>query len=344
MDSKTQKNISKSIKEIAKEADVSIATVSNVINKSYKVREKTRKKVEDVIRKYNYRVNIGASSLRSKISKLIGLIVPEISNPLFANFYEKLEPFARELGYSIVICNNNYDYKKDIENIEILALHNIDGLIMFPSIEDPKVMMPALQYDIPVVLIHRKIENLECDVVTIDNYKAAYDVVNYLVSMGHKKILFTSAEPGYYLGQMKLKGFIDGMEANGLVLTKESIIKVDNFEFDGGLDLVDKILKFREKPTAIVAYTDRLAIGIMKALEVKGFKVPEDFSVIGFDNIPLDNYLHVGLTSVGYGIVEHAKRALQLLIERIKYRNSPHKIILIPATIIKRESVGSPHK
>ena len=344
MNNKEQKNISISIREIAKEADVSIATVSNVINKGYKVREKTRKKVEDVIKKHNYRINIGASSLRTKVSKLIGLIVPKISNPLFSNFYEKIEPYARELGYSIVICNNNYDYMQDVENIEFLASRNIDGLIIIPSVENIKVLKPAIKYDIPVVLVDRNIENSNCDIVTVDNYKAIYNVVNYLVSFGHKKILYINAEANYYHGQMKLKGFIDAMKNNGLFVNEDLIIRTKNCKYDEGYNLVKDIIRLKVKPSAIIAYNDMLAIGIMKGLNAAGFKIPEDYSLIGFDNIIIDNYLQTGLTSVAYDIDETAKNALQLLADRIKYKNNPQKILLIPATIIKSYSVSKPRK
>ena len=329
-----------SIKEIAREAGVSIATVSNVINKSYKVTEKTKKRVGDIIQKYNYRINIGASSLRSKVSKLIGVIVPEISNPFFSKLNDEIEKYASEIGYSIVICNNNYDYKKDIEHIEILVSRNVDGLIMVPSMEDKKVIMPAIQSNIPVVLINRKIEQCNCDSVVVDAYKAVFDLVDYLASLGHKKILYMNAEPELFVSQIRLKGYADGLKKSGLVLKKELIIQADGFKYSDGYDFIKKILELKDQPTAILAYNDMLAIGLLKAFLEAGYKIPEDYSILGFDNINIDDYLAVKLTSVAIGLKAIAKQAVDILRERIKNKNIPQKLIFLPISIIKRDSAG----
>jgi len=329
-----------SIKEIAREADVSIATVSNVINKSYKVTEKTKKRVEDIIKKYNYRINIGASSLRSKVSKLIGVIVPEISNPLFSKLNDEIEKYASEIGYSIVICNNNYDYKKDIEHIEMLESRNVDGLIMIPSIEDKKVLVPAIRSNIPTVLINSTIEKCNCDAVVVDIYKAVFAVVNYLASLGHKKILYTNEEPSLFVSQERLKGYIDGLKNNGLILREDLIMHVGGFRYEDGYNFVKKILELKDQPTAIIAYGDMLAIGIIKAIFDSGLKVPENYSVIGFDNITIDDYLGIRLTSVAYGIKDIARAAIDALLDRIKYKDNPEKLVILPLSIKKRESVG----
>ena len=329
-----------SIKEIAQEAGVSIATVSNVINKSYKVTEKTKKRVEDIIKKYNYRINIGASSLRSKVSKLIGVVVPEISNPLFSKLNNEIEKYASEIGYSIVICNNNYDYKKDIEYIEILASRNVDGLIMIPSIEDKKVLMPAIQTNIPTVLINRKIEKCNCDVIIVDIYKAAFEIVNYLASLGHKKILYTNEEPSLYISQRRLKGYLDGLKNNGLVLRENLIMHVGGFGYEDGYNFVKNILELKDQPTAIIAYNDILAIGIIKAIFNSGLKVPGNYSVVGFDNITIDDYLDIRLTSIAYGIKDVARAAVDALLDRIKYKNNPAKLVMLPVSIKNRDSVG----
>ena len=329
-----------SIKEIAREAGVSIATVSNVINKSYKVTEKTKKRVGDIIQKYNYRINIGASSLRSKVSKLIGVIVPEISNPFFSKLNDEIEKYASEIGYSIVICNNNYDYKKDIEHIEILVSRNVDGLIMVPSMEDKKVIMPAIQSNIPVVLINRKIEQRNCDAVVLDAYKADLDLVDYLTSLGHKKILYMNAEPELFVSQIRLKGYADGLKKSGLVLKKELIIQADGFKYSDGYDFIKKILELKDRPTAILAYNDMLAIGLLKAFLEAGYKIPEDYSILGFDNINIDDYLAVKLTSVAIGLKAIAKQAVDILMERIRNKNIPQKLIFLSISIIKRDSAG----
>ena len=340
MDDNSGKNIQVSIKEIAKEAGVSIATVSNAINKSYKVKEKTKKKIEEVIQKYNYRVNIGASSLRGKVSKLIGVIVPELSNPFFSKLNDEIEKYASQSGYSIAVCNNNYDYNKDIEHIEILAARNVDGLIMVPSREDKKVIMPAIQSNIPLVFINRKIEDCNCDAVLVDAYNAIISSVEYLVSLGHKKILYMNAEPELYLSRMRLKGYKDGLKKNGLALKKELIIEADGFAYSDGYHFMEKILKLAEKPTAILAYNDRLAIGLLKAFYEAGYKVPQDYSVVGFDNISIDEFLPIALTSVAIGLKAIARRAVDILLEKIKNKNMPAETVFLPVTIIKRDSVG----
>jgi DNA-binding LacI/PurR family transcriptional regulator len=340
MNNDSEKYTQVSIKEIAREAGVSIATVSNVINKSYKVKEKTIKRVEEVIRKYNYRVNIGASSLRGKSSKLIGVIVPELSNPFFSKLNDEIERYASQFGYSIAMCNNNYEYEKDIEHIEILIARNVDGLIMVPSFENKKVVEPAINSNIPVVLINRKIKDCSCDAVLVDAYSAIVASVEYLVSLGHKKILYMNAEPELFISRMRLKGYKDALKKHGLSLNKDFIIKADGFTYADGYNFLKKLQDLKDKPTAILAYNDMLAIGLLKAFSAAGFKIPQDYSVMGFDNIIIDEYLEVGLTSVAIGLKAIAQRAVDILLEKIKNKKIATREIFLPINIIKRDSVG----
>jgi len=340
MDNNSEKNIQVSIKEIAREAGVSIATVSNVINKSYKVKEKTIKRVEEVIRKYNYRVNIGASSLRGKVSKLIGVIVPELSNPFFSKLNDEIERYASQFSYSIAVCNNNYEYERDIEHIEILISRNVDGLIMVPSIENKKVVEPAIRSNIPVILINRKIKECNCDAVLVDAYRAIVESVEYLFSLGHKKILYMNAEPELFISRMRLKGYKDGLKKTGLDLKEDFIIQADGFTYTDGYNFMKKVLELKEKPTAIIAYNDILAIGLLKAFSVAGYKIPQEYSVMGFDNINIDEYLEVRLTSVAIGLKKIAQKAVDILLEKIKNKEITRKEIFLPINIIKRDSVG----
>lgn len=329
------------VKDIAREAGVSICTVSHVINKTHFVSAELTNKVEEAIKKYNYRMDISASSLRKKVSKMIGVIIPNSSSQFFALLTKNIEKFSRDIGYNVVICNSDYNSKIDIEHIEALRTRNIDGIIMIAASEDRDCYKKIFDYDIPIVLIDRKIKGINCDTVITDTHNAMSQVIDRLVELGHKKIAYIGREKDLFHSQRRFMCFLDSLKRNKIQINEDFIINgTTGFRFiDGYKDMV-KLLDLKNKPTAVLAFNDVLAIGAIRAIEDRGYKVPDDFSIVGFDDIEIGNFFKPKLTSITTMKEEISRAAFNLLINRINKINKRNKQIFVKADLIIRESIG----
>lgn len=332
------------IKDIAKEAGVSIATVSNVLNEKDFVNTAIRERVKEVISKYNFRTNISASILRKKISKLIGIIVPDSSNLVFSQIGKEIENILAGYDYNVVICNSNYDIKKDINHINVLISRSIDGLIIIPSKEDINIFQDIKNENIPIVVIDRAIEDLKADFVMSNDYNVMLEVIDYLANLGHKKIAYINREVDLHHSVKRLQGYIDGLKKNNLVLSQDLVTGDGGLSFQDGYHEMEKFLKMedKKKPTAVVAFNDIVAIGAIKAIKDRNYKIPEDFSIIGFDNIFFDEYLETGLTSVTSNKKQIAKLSVELLLKRINGDSSEPKWALNHRQLIIRDTTAQP--
>ena len=328
------------IKDIAREAKVSIATVSHVINKTHYVSKELTDMVNKVIDKYEYRMDISASSLRKKVSKMIGVIVPNISSQFFAFLTKNIEKLSREVGYHVVICNSDYKSEIDIEHVEDLIARNIDGIIMIPASEETKYYKKIFEYDVPVVLVERKIDGIDWDSVITDSYDSMTQSIDHLVKLGHKKIAYIGREKDLVHSRLRFEGFKDAIKRNKLKINEEFIIHGAGFKFSDGYEDMLKLLNLKDQPTAVLVFSDVIAIGAMRAIQDKGYRIPDDFSVVGFDNIEIDNFTYPKLTSVTTMKEELSKITFKLLINRINRKKIKKKEVLIKTELVIRESTG----
>jgi len=328
------------IKDIAKEAGVSLGTVSNYLNRNVPVSKKLSKKIQKVISKYDFRKNISASSLRGKNSKLIGVIIPDSSSMVFSFVIKEIEKLAHNYGYSVVICNSDNNYGKEIEYMNVLKSRNTDGIIIIPSEEKLDIFHGFDLKKIPVVLINRRIINSNVDYVTIDTYSVLIELIDYLVGLGHRKIAYMSRE--LYLSQSRerLNGYIDGLKKNKININDKLIIEGEGYFIEGGYNDMQSILNLDERPTAVIAYNDSMAIGAIKAIKDHKLNVPEDFSVIGFDNSFIDDYIEPALTSLTFQKKEIANKSFELLLKRMNGDKSPPQGIKVSSSLVIRKSTG----
>ena len=331
------------IKDIAREAGVSIATVSNVINKKDFVNKEIKREVNKIILKYNFRTNFSASMLRKNISKLIGIVVPDSSNLVFSQIGKEIENILSEFGYNVVMCNSNYDIKKDIEHIDTLISRNIDGLIIVPSKEDIGIFKNIESDDIPIVVIDREIEGLKADFVMSNDYNIMIEIIDYLAGLGHKKIAYINREVDLYHSKKRFQGYLDGLKKNDLNLIKALVTDNNGFSFQDGYNEVLNFIKLpdKQKPTAIIAFNDIIAIGGIRAIKDNNYKIPEDFSILGFDNIFFDEYLETKLTSATANKKEIARLAVDFLLKRIKGDKSEPRWALNHRRLIIRETTAN---
>lgn len=281
-----------SIRDIARECNVSVATVSRVLNNSGSVKEETRKLVQDVIDRYNYRPNELARGLYTQRTKSIGVILPEITNHFFAKVFLEIEKAAIEYGQTVFLCNTLSDNAlQDFYTLR-LSEKQVDGLLLLggranetkTNIQYVKLLKDVI-YPTPVVIINGKLDNYydNCASVSSDEHEAMFQALAYLTGLGHRKIAFLGGKRGIMSTDIKLKALEKAKNSYDYTI-KEEWIKVSNYTYQGGEQSMLELLKEKELPTAIIAINDEVAAGIVNTCISKGYNVPGDFSVLGFDN------------------------------------------------------------
>lgn len=320
--------IAVTIQDVAKRAGVSISTVSRVVNGYVHVSSELREKVESAIKELEYRPSQVARSLASQKTNLIGIIVPDLTYHYYANMISSIEEQASLNGYNIVVCNIKEDLKKEKKYIHVLMEMWAQGIILMHEKMDPSTKKLLKDSKIPTVLASVKIDGLDIPNVNIDDYKAAYDATEFLIKNGHKRIGFISGDMrDITAGRQRYEGYVGALRDYKLKADL-SIIKEGNFQIEDGYNKMAEIMKVKDKPTAVFAVSDSMAIGAMNYAIDQGYRVPEDISIMGFDNIDLAQVIRPRLTTVNQPSDEIGKRALITLIDLIEGRRTDKQIII----------------
>lgn len=332
-----------SIEDIAREAGVSTATVSRVINKSPRVRPQTAEKVEAVMRQYNYLPNGIARSLASKTSKTIGIIVSDITNPVYSEMIRSIQDEAERHDYVTIICNSDENMQKEFEFIDLLLEKQVVGVI-FPGgrgIGDKyNGHIVKLSQKVPVVLANEYLEGPNIYSIICDKEKGAYEMTRHLLGLGHTRIAMITGYSNYNPTIEKYRGYKKALEDCGLAVGDDLLIYAD-YQMLGGYKAALKLMRLAVPPTAILAGNDLMAIGAMRALQRHGIRVPQDMAIAGYDDIKINNYFYPALTSVSQDINEIGHRAAKTLIAVLDKSDSiPNKQTIQPKLHI-RESCGA---
>jgi len=342
--------INPSIKDIAKEAGVAISTVSYVVNNKDLVADKTKEKVLKAIDKLGYNPNYIARSLRTKKTSTIGVIVYDISNPFVAQMVKGMEEVVKKRGYMMVLGCTFNDSIEEERQINVMINQFIDGLLIVSGSDNEKIYKKIINRKIPLVFIDRELENNDRASVIINNVDAVEKAIDYLFLMGHKKIGYIS----YPLeNQTTIKqrycGYLKGLKKNSLAYDPEYVVIDKKFmdkELEGKdmeitYNLMQQFIKLKKLPTAFITISDIIAYGLIKALKENNIKVPEDVSVIGFDNIMFDDYISPPLTTIKQPKRTMGITGMNLLLDIIEGKNIENSRIVLPTEIIKRQSVKS---
>lgn len=329
--------MSATIKDVAKEAGVSVATVSRVLNKSASVSEETEKQVNDVIKRLNYKPNFLGRNLRKCETNIILAIVPSNENSYYYNVIQGMQSKAAELGYDIVVSNSNNHYKTERRLLNMLTNRIVDAAILMGTRLEPE-LLDELNEHYCISLCCERVPDCNLLTVSVDDVKAAYDAVSCLISKGHENIAMISAGGSAYSSSDREKGYMMALKDHGLEM-KAGYLFQGGYDYKNGGYALEKFMKLPEKPTAIFAVSDILAVGALKKAHELGIKVGKDFSIMGFDNIstaemyiPSISTVEQPCYKIGRTVVE---KTIQNLTEKVNSGTyiAEHKIIL-------RESTG----
>ena len=336
-----EKNIT--IKDIARLCNVSVGTVSRVINDSGAVSEATRKKVKEVIHKLGYYPNSAAQSMVSKKSGIIGIVVPEINNPFLSGLVDLLHHILTDRGFVIALCTSRYSNTDIIRFTDNMIQRNAEGIIFISSDIYDEEQIDRIRQKLNTVLINSSFGGF--DSINIADWQAAFEVVEYLVSMGHKRI----ACMGYHESSMptmdRYRGYCDAIKKHGLVLDSQYQMSATNcveIIENRGYIMAKRLLELPVPPTAIFAINDYYAINAYFAVKEKGLRVGEDISIVGYDDIDICQLVSPSLTTVKCQVSMMSTLAADILMKKIYGEDlADVKSILLTGELIKRESVRS---
>ena len=330
-----EKNIS--IKEIANLCNVSVATVSRVINDNGRFSEKTRKKVMDVIEQYDYKINMVAKSLRTNKSRAIGVLVPNINNEFFSSVVLEIENYFFPKGYSVFICNTNGDEKREREYLRDLDVKGVDGLIYISGLKS----IPADDYlkrKIPMACIDRKL-NVNSDVVLVesDNRIGGFLATQELIKKGCKNILILKSYKDVSTSQERFYGYRDALQENNLPV-QEHLIKNIDITVEGAKQAVHHLIAQGIKFEGIFACNDWAALGSLIALNENQISVPQQVKIVGFDNITISKYSYPAITTINQDKKRLGQEASEALLELINGNFIRMQHIILPVSLVVRET------
>ncbi len=316
--------------DIARMAGVSKTTVSRVINNQPGVREETRVKIQEAIKKLNYVPNHAARSLVSRKSGVIGVVLNEFNASVYLKLANYLEKYAALYNYNVVFCSSNDNYESKSRYVQYFTGGAADGLILFGSdTRDRELVKKVLKTGFPLVLIENYFNDIKVNDVIIDNFTGAVNAVNYLVGLGHRKIAHITGNMNHKAALERLNGYIKALNENGIAYNKEYVIHTDSGE-QSGCKSVDRLLRLKEPPTAIFTFNDMQGYEVIQRASELGISVPRDFSVVGFDNIyDILRFIpsNIRLTSMKQPMEKVAEAAISLMITNINDINAKPQII-----------------
>jgi LacI family transcriptional regulator len=325
---------------IAKRAGVSLGTVSHVINQSAVVREPLRQRVLDAIRALGYQPSQLARGLRRDYTNMIGMIIPDITNPFFPALVRAAEDVAYRHLYRLVLCNSDNDPHKETSYLEELKSYLPAGLLLIPAVDSRLREQPVRNgRSIPTVCIDREPGGWKGDTVRADNEAGAYTATLHLIDHGHRRIGTIAGPPHLTSAMERLRGFRRALKEASLRLPAHCVVH-GQFDRASGFEAALALLRPRSRPTAIFAGNDLMAMGALMAVRELGLRCPEDVSIVGFDNLDIADLLHPPLTSVQQPVYRLGSTAAELLIQRIGGLAGAPRKLMLETELVRRASVA----
>jgi LacI family transcriptional regulator, repressor for deo operon, udp, cdd, tsx, nupC, and nupG len=327
------------ITDVAKMANVSTATVSRVISNKRNVNSKTRERVLETINQLEYKPNRLASNLRKMSSKTVMVVVPDITNPFFSSILQGFKDVALENGYHVLLGDTGNSLEQERNFINLVKERVVDGVILTTA-RLPKEEILSVSQEIPVVLACEYIDGFDIPTVSIDNVSAARQAVEYLISLGHRRIGMITGPLGVILSKDRVKGYYQALNLHEIPIDGV-LIQEGNFSVKSGYETMLKLLALEAPPSAVFATNDEMAVGAIKAIKQKGLSVPKDISVIGFDDIPLCELIETELTTIVQPQYDMGYQAMRMMLSIINKGNLTRKQIVLPHRLMVRKTCGT---
>lgn len=329
------------IGEVARYAGVSVATVSRVLNNSESVKPATAQRVMAAIRELNYIPNQSARNLRRSESRVILTLAPNFSNPYYSSILTGIGDLAHDCAYSVLICNTGGLAENEERFLKMLDAHRADGAIFLGCRKNnPLLREYARRY--PIVQCCEYVPELRQPTVSIDNYTAARETVQFLIDRGHRRVALLSADNDFISTQQRRQGYLDALQEAGLPYDEKLAVLADaDYSFASGLAAAEKLLAEEPRPTAVFCVSDILALSVISKAHDMGLRVPEDLSVTGFDDVDYTTMFHPHLTTVAQPCYEMGQTSLKILLRMLCGGEVSQTHTFLPHKLVIRESVAA---
>jgi LacI family transcriptional regulator len=334
------------LKQIAKELNVSVSTVSKALNDSPEISEQTKTKIKEYAKLKNYKPNIIGLNLKNRKTKTIGVIIPDILNSFFAKVFSGIEKVADEKGYNVIMCISNESLEKEAHTLEMLSNGTIDGFILSVSEEAQKQnnydhFKEIINDGTPIVMFDRIAEGIDCDKVVVDDFDSALDSTQRLIDLGCKNIALLSSVDNLSVGKLRFEGYLKALEKNNIPVNNNLIIRTDSEE-----DIKERLVVFfdKNKIDGIFALEENDSVAALRMGLKKGYRIPEELCIIGFaDGILASRRLSPSLTTVSQHGIEIGEEAAKLLIKRLEddsEEEPPYETKVIKTVLKERETTA----
>ena len=325
------------IYDVAKQAGVSIATVSKVVNNKGRIGEQTKKKVISIMKELNYQPNAFAAALTGKSTQTIGVIIPDLANPYFAELAKCLEDEAHKMGFSLMICSTDNNSEKEETYINLFIRKKVDGCILASTLSNPQLVTElAIQY-MPVVLAGQAILEKDLPAVSVHDQQGGYIATTHLTALGHQRIAIIM-EPKAFSSLERLKGYKKALKEAGLIYDENLVLKADA-TLTGGADAFRLFVDMEQPPTAIFACNDVLAIGVCQEAHRASIHIPDELSIIGFDNTILASVTSPPLTTVAQPLREMSRQMITTLLTSSNEKRGNQQFVFEPQ-LVNRQSTA----
>lgn len=325
------------ITDVATAAGVSPTTVSRYLNNRIELPAATKSRIDDAIKRLDYRPNLLAKRLSTGRAEIIGVVTPEIANPFFANLVSAIEDEAEKHGYSVLLSSTRGMRAREIEHISRLEDRHVDGLILMTNQPDDGTLAAFIGTHAKIVLLDEDVPGFMGPKIFVENVNGAYTATRHLIEAGHTRIAHIGGPVGLMSTIERQKGFIQAMRESGLTPTQ---VLLGSYSREFGTATANEILASSDRPTAVFAGSDFVALGFMQRLFERGLKVPIDISIVGFDDMPFADLLAPPLTTIRQPVQELGRRAFRALFATLKDQSYTMQERL-PTTLVKRQSVAT---
>ena len=330
------------LKQLAKELNLSISTVSKALKDSYEINENTIARVKALAKKHNYRPNRMALSLKNNQTKTIGVIIPNILNYFFSKVLLGIEDEANKNGYQIIICLSNNKYQKELQSLELLSDGSVDGFILSIARETQRDkhhshFKKIIDDNYPIVMFDRVSDNVDCDKVIIDDFEATFNATNYLLNKGRKKIVLISTLSNLGIGKQRANGYKEALKKHQPYKNDVIVIAItDKTQYD---TIIDKLFKDHKDIDGVLTTNNVSAVTVIKIAQQKGLQIPKDISIIGFSDDNISRLSYPKLSTIDQNAFEIGKKAASTLITRLTTKTkTDYKTKIIKTDLLIRES------